>query len=267
MPSLITVVASNLLLFGQDWLYFFHQNQAGYFLPGIAQSYETLPARFAIAGVSWTLGLECTFYLLAPFFVRMRIFSILTIIFLLIMIRNYFIPQGIDPFQYRFFPFELPLFLSGMIAYRVYEKIKVEKKWRYIYLALFPIAFLLMQNIQFCGLNQIYQIIIYAIPGLFWITKNIRIDTLIGEFSYPIYLSHYFIMNYFPSYVVHHWSVGYEFLWNTSLGFGGMLFILSMIFSIPLIMLDKYLDKWRAKKQKKDSTTLPEGVISATQNA
>lgn len=135
-PSLITVTASNLLLFGQDWLIFFHETQAGYFLPGPSLIYETLPARFNIVGVSWTLGVECTFYLFVPLFVRMRIFWILAIVVLLLIIRNYAMTHGIDsnPWQYRFFPFELPLFLSGMIGYRVYEKIRNEKKYFYAYL-------------------------------------------------------------------------------------------------------------------------------------
>lgn len=99
-------------------------------------------------------------------------------------------------------------------------------------------------------------------------SKNIRIDTWIGEFSYPIYLSHFLIKNYFPSYIVHIWpSVGYNFLWSSPLGFGGMLLIFSMIFSIPLIMLDKYLDKWRATRQKTYSAILPEGTVTGTQAA
>lgn len=268
--SFISVTASNLFLFGQDWLNFFHENPAGYFLPGPSLVYETLPARFNIIGVAWTLGIECTFYLFAPFFVRMKSLAIITIAAALLIIRNYALNHGIDsnPWQYRFFPFELPLFLTGMIAYRIYIKIKDEKRWLYAYIGFFPIIFTLLKGYYFCGLSLPCQVILYAIPILFWVSKNSKLDTWIGEFSYPIYISHFLIKNYFPSLIAYLWpSLGLMWIWSSPLRYGGGLLVYSMMFSIPFIMMDKYFDRWRKYKKKDNSTVETELDSPITQPA
>lgn len=236
--TIMVTVITNVFIFGQDLLNFTHTDAAGYLHLLPTYHIDTLPTRYQLIGQAWALGLECTFYLMAPFFVRMKTLQIILIAVLLLMLRQFTLSYGLDhdPWNYRLFPFELPLFLTGIILYRVFEKINTNKKYFSSYVALLPLFLLLLNNQQFCGLKFNYQFVILFIPLIFLLTKNSKIDRLIGEFSYPIYIAHFLIKDNLYSISNKVWL---------PFGFGGGLFIYTMLFAIPLILLDRYCDRWR----------------------
>ena len=72
---------------------------------------------------AWTLGLELSFYLIAPFILkRLNLIIILLIISILTRIYLYYIGLGLqDPWSYRFFPTELAFFLFGSLSHQIWK--------------------------------------------------------------------------------------------------------------------------------------------------
>src|SRR5205814_8798333 len=91
----------------------------------------------------WSVGVELSFYLIAPYLNRLRTFD-LTLCFVAdlsarLLARNY-LGLAHDPWSNRFFPFELTWFLAGMLGYRFFDRFAarwnlaplVKNKWRYL---------------------------------------------------------------------------------------------------------------------------------------
>lgn len=190
-PALISWAAfSNLCLFGLDWL-----NAVGE-APRLI-----IPA--------WTLGVEITFYLVAPLIVRQKteVLVALLAVSLASRLAAYlaFGLGGIGTFwAYQFFPFELALFLAGVLAFRFYRQIADSDRGRWLGLSVLP-ALLLYQVMQkavttalpgstaalvaFWVLSFTYLAV--AMPFLFRETRSNTFDAKIGALSYPLYLVHY----------------------------------------------------------------------------
>jgi peptidoglycan/LPS O-acetylase OafA/YrhL len=141
----------------------------------------------------WSLGVELFFYLLAPFILsKINLGKIIIIILLSISVRIILIQSNLthDPWSYRFFPTELMFFLFGSISYIFYKK-------KYFFNKLFSIFCILLISLTIIIFKKIniytyeylilYFIIIFSIPSIFNLTKNIKFDRFLGELSYPIY--------------------------------------------------------------------------------
>src|SRR5262249_23212994 len=70
----------------------------------------------------WGLALELMFYALAPFLVRRHWLVLVAIIVATYVSRSAAAAYGFDGsgFAYRFFPFEIGLFLAGVLSHRAY---------------------------------------------------------------------------------------------------------------------------------------------------
>src|SRR5690606_31662210 len=77
--------------------------------------------RFVI-GPAWSLGIELTFYLIAPFVVGLPLSKLLfvTLVALAFRLGLYYQDVQLLPWRYFFFPSNFVFFLLGAIAYRVY---------------------------------------------------------------------------------------------------------------------------------------------------
>lgn len=206
------LVFSNLFLFGQDWVMFCAvQNHALVLVTNFNHS-EVLLWQGQIIHPSWTLGIELSFYAIAPFVLPRRwlVFSLLAASLLL---RLVFIHLGFgtrDPWSYRFFPTELALFLSGALAQQLLLPLcrrlrgsvrgKLCEAATYFLLGFSAVYFLI-------PLDEIYRRIlllgIFAVlvPFTFLFQERHRFDGWIGELSYPIYISH-MLMLWVSSYVL-----------------------------------------------------------------
>src|SRR5260370_34716386 len=113
-------VVSNLFLFGQDWGSFLtYQNGAvSWNLHALEQPGAAI-GMFSLNNPAWTLAIELSFYLVAPFLVRRHFLMLALSAFALQAIRYH--AYHIGWFSYgtdnRFFPFELGLFLYGALLY------------------------------------------------------------------------------------------------------------------------------------------------------
>lgn len=141
----------------------------------------------------WSLGLELSFYLLALFILsKINLGKIIIITLLSFSLRIILIQSDLtlDPWSYRFFPTELIFFLFGSISYIFYKKKYFCNKPISIFcILLISLTIIIFKKINFYTYRYLilYLIIIFAIPSIFNLTKNIKFDRFLGELSYPIY--------------------------------------------------------------------------------
>jgi peptidoglycan/LPS O-acetylase OafA/YrhL len=217
VAGILLSVLLNLTLIGQDWLMFL-KHDIGHALQFTAD-WSTDPSplwRYLVLPQSWTIGVELTFYALAPFLNRLRsgwLVAIVACSFAARLGAYRYLGLAHDPWEYRFFPFEIGLFLFGMLGFRLYAKFSADQsflRWqalsRLSYIAgavvLLIIMYFHVWLVQFLerlidphlAVLVTYPLFIIAIPVLFLVSGKNGIDRLIGEMSYPVYLVHYLVI-------------------------------------------------------------------------
>ena len=197
--TLVAVLGTNLLLFGQDlamWLAY-NPETGLYLTPNFRQEQSPFN-QFYILDQSWTLGLELTFYLVAPYVVRRHWTVIVVLMSASLGARALAYNAGydFDPWTYRFFPFELALFLAGALSARVYLNSRLVSEPPGHFggvLALSAIGLVAL----WCYLPGtvrpnwlLYAVVSGTLPVLFALTKDWSFDQFLGSLSYPVYLVH-----------------------------------------------------------------------------
>jgi peptidoglycan/LPS O-acetylase OafA/YrhL len=115
---LLYTIFINTWIFGSSWAYWLGFDGSIYFTTDYTSSPYPVWGTM-ILSPAWTLDLELSFYLLAPFLVNLRLRYILAIIAASLVARFSWYGMGhdVDPWNYRFFPFEIGLFILGVAAY------------------------------------------------------------------------------------------------------------------------------------------------------
>lgn len=163
---------------------------------------------YMLLPVAWTLGLELTFYLLVPLLLS-RVPILVGIFVLSLMLRVWASVNGPTEdailneslWSYRFFPFEIALFLAGALAYRLFVNLPItlqkliERQDVYFITMFGLIGYLCYFKVLLPSLGEatywLYYVIVFAgVSVLFKHTKTSRRDGYIGELSYPMYISH-----------------------------------------------------------------------------
>lgn len=246
--ALFFFILVNMIIIGQDTLLFMGINNKGllYFTSDFRTTSPQL-YNFLTIPQAWTISLELMFYIIAPFIVRKKVNIIIPLIILSFILKIYFYKQGLkgDPWNYRFFPFEIGFFLIGNLCYRIYLKLKsIDMHVGKLYL-----PFLLVLSLISYFYNQIplnilikeylyYSMICLLIPILFIASKNKKWDTYVGELSYVLYISHMLILLLIQKFS---WSLTNQ-LGLTTLG-------LSIIFSILCKeLITSKIEKFRQKR-------------------
>ena len=221
--GVIGATLANIFLFGTDWILFFSDEPGAGFQPTVDFHQDANPlARYLLIQPAWSIGAELTFYLLVPFLNKLstKLLGLVVITSLVARIATYeLLGQSFDPWTYRFFPFELALFGLGMLAHRLYLSFSVKKltedgngigKISSIFnsYAVQIVAILVVFWILFSATQWVdpwipihygrlieYGCLALALPVLFQMTKNNKVDRFVGELSYPIYLTHYFVVS------------------------------------------------------------------------
>jgi len=230
--TFLFLLIPNFTILGLDTTFFFGLNQStgALFFTDNFRQFQPALYNFNFIVQAWTLSLELTFYFLAPFLNRLKNKSLLLIMSLSLGLRLFLYSRGLnhDPWNYRFFPNELIFFLAGILMYRlyIYMKEKDLKKFS-IYSFFFYLSFLL--SYQFFPHERTKQLVLFLfsfvfIPFIFKLFKNSKVDRFIGELSFPVYISHFLIIDT----LTHFTNLPHQFLSVTTT-------IISILFSILLL--------------------------------
>jgi peptidoglycan/LPS O-acetylase OafA/YrhL len=184
---------TNLFIIGQEWSFLLIY-RGGSLLYSL-QAFAEPPAAFQFIVIlpAWTLSLELLFYAIAPFIVRRHILLIAALALASYFLRWSAYHNGYysEATNYRFFPFELSLFLYGSLAFRLGKFLPpIRPKWAVVA----TVAILIIVFVVGIFLKRQYQI--YAVVGVFlpWLFEFSRLykwDRALGELSYPLYLVHW----------------------------------------------------------------------------
>ena len=212
--AFVFLVVTNLAVFGQDAVMFLGLSPSGRLVP-TANFRLTRPElnTFLLIPQAWSLGVELTFYLVAPFLARKRSRTVAGL-FLASWALRLWIYYGLglkfDPWTGRFFPTELALFLLGVLSYRGLERLRGRVLPRGT-VGLVSLGFLgltlgfsalpslpfhggwLLKHWGYFGLTGL------AIPFVFLASENSRLDRYAGDLSYPLYITHGLVLMVFEA--------------------------------------------------------------------
>jgi peptidoglycan/LPS O-acetylase OafA/YrhL len=162
---------------------------------------------------AWSIGLELTFYLIAPFIVlqRLRVIGVLIIASLGFRYTLAYAGFSGDPWNRSLFLSELMYFLLGVLSFRLYVmRSQLTTTFRRT-LGLLPILTAVLINPAFAAAKILlrhydlimpdflittfpYLLVAIGIPFLFERSKDSLFDLRIGNLSYPIYISHMMVL-------------------------------------------------------------------------
>ncbi len=194
---------STIFVFGLDSLNFLQLTNHGLVYSGHVLNSNVW--RLHPIPPAWTLSLELCFYVTIPFLIRLRTSMLAAIAGLSLLARFaiYNVGYHFDPWTYRFFPFELALFLIGVISRRLYDAGVIKlvgpaQRWASLG---FLIAIFFVQPLSVLfkrmGLSPdvsnwlYYAATLFVLPNLFSWTKSNSLDVRIGDLSYPLYVIHW----------------------------------------------------------------------------
>lgn len=185
----------NLFILGTDsfWLINIDNCQLHY-LPSFINPNSNGPS-FLINSPSFSISIEMLFYLMAPFILR-SLKRTWIYFFIGLLYSFYVVLSGnINViFQYHLFPSSFIYFALGALSWYYFKNtafVITEKKLLAIFIA--------CVSLMFC--YTLFPMIIILcftllVPHLFELTKNSKVDRLIGELSYPLYIVHYPVLIY-----------------------------------------------------------------------
>lgn len=255
-PAFAFVAFSNLTLFFQDWFLFLRLDQ-GALVPTAAWPNWPEPylVSFLLVPQCWTLGVELTFYAVAPFVCRSVTRTIALCLFGLAVRLTVasLHPPTLDPWVYRFAPAEMMLFGAGGVAYfagralwqRWPREMRIAGRcatlaWILLVLdygspKLNLVLYHAMPLLLFS--STVLALMVVTVPLLYRATSGWKIDALIGELSYPMYVCHMLVGR-----AVGIWIPG---AWQR----GNLLYVaLVVLFSIVLlVVIGQPVDAWRRR--------------------
>lgn len=253
---------SNLTIFFQDVIMFIGINQGKAQFVSDFKNSDILVHQGLIIPQAFTLGIEISFYLLAPFLLKLSTKKLVTIAALSMSIKiifitffypelgfyNYFGLGSLESIRslwgYRFFPFEISYFIVGALSYRYFFNMNeyffntnINNKLIAYFLVLISIT-LTSPIFNKDGFCWIYPIIFAAVfPFLFHLFKNSKIDRILGDFSYPFYISHILCLEITSSLE----TIGIKNLSIIS------AFLLTFVFSVILLRVNYKFDLMRQR--------------------
>jgi peptidoglycan/LPS O-acetylase OafA/YrhL len=251
-------VVTNLFLLGMEWgsLLIVRGGELLLSVRAIEQPPNAID--FTIIVPAWTLSLELAFYLIAPFILRRHFLLIAALALASYTFRFQAFAYGFRSIatEYRFFPFELSLFLYGALSYRFYVFLKERDMFKpslslAITIACALTAIALPKYFR-QHQHQMYALVGLLLPALFDFSMRHRWDKWLGDLSYPLYLVH--------------WPVcGFGLAMLNEGSKGDVYAYLAVVVSIGLsIAINHFLvypvDRWRQSRAQRAADVGPDTV-------
>jgi peptidoglycan/LPS O-acetylase OafA/YrhL len=200
------LVTVNVTLLGQDWILFAAVKNDTLTVTTSLSDTDLRLDKLLLVPQAWTLGLELTFYAIAPFIVhRPKILFILFIGSIVARAVAIYFSFGLeDPWTYRFFPFELAFFIAGVFSHRWlldrtsrlalnYPKFRIDAWVVSICVAAFASYFVWPMSNP-VNMTLLFGVMFFALPFLFRYQARARYDKWIGDLSYPLYIGHLLVL-------------------------------------------------------------------------
>lgn len=132
-------------------------------------------------------------YAMAPFILRRKLpllvaFAAASHTLRMLSYHSGFYGDGTD---YRFFPFELSLFLYGSICFRLGQPVSMDIRLSATVTAFLVLMLVFLPRYFLEHQYQLYLCVGLLLPVLFDFSRKTRWDRLLGELSYPLYLVHW----------------------------------------------------------------------------
>jgi peptidoglycan/LPS O-acetylase OafA/YrhL len=205
MAADVLLGISNATLFFQDWVMFSAVADGRLVFSADFRQSAPLLYQGLLVPQAWTLGVELTFYVIAPF-VLSRKWLVCALIMGSLMLRALFVFQGFganDPWSYRFFPTELALFLLGSLSHQhllpLYRRVL---RLRARPICIIGTGVMLAAALTYHlysvprGINSVvlFAVFFLLMPLSFMFQSMSRVDKWIGDLSYPIYIGHILVI-------------------------------------------------------------------------
>jgi peptidoglycan/LPS O-acetylase OafA/YrhL len=202
LSASLLLVISNLIIAGQDWVMFLSVNGGRLEFTSDYATSSPMLYEGLLVPQAWTLGVEFTFYAVAPLLAK-RTVILIVVLLASIGVRLYLIQIGLgfkDPWCYRFFPSELAFFLAGIFSQRillpVFKRYAVSvvpsaPSWAVFGLVMIVCCYPIL---PFHRSYLLFGSFVLLLPGTFMFQNQYEFDRKIGDLSYPIYICHYLVI-------------------------------------------------------------------------
>jgi peptidoglycan/LPS O-acetylase OafA/YrhL len=241
------VAFTNLFLFGLEWAYLLVYHEGQLFFDLHAVSSGAAATQFVVNLPAWTLSIELTFYLLAPFILRRHFLLIAALAFACQGFRYsaYHFGWYSEATDYRFFPFELGLFLYGSLIYRARDLLDFGEAWGAPLVAGLICFLFFLPRYFLENQYQLYAAVGLLLPSLLRFTSRHRWDRWLGELSYPLYILHFPLL-WFTSAILARWvplALGRQAIWPLLAVASAICLAAAMHHSVAVP-----LDRWRQSR-------------------
>ena len=198
--GLVLIALSQVSIFGMDAVAQFDFSAShGLGLAGAWGTAGQEAWRFNLLRQSWSISVELFFYLLAPLIcvarrqVQVGIVAVAAVGSLLAL---HFLPARLGwDMTYYFFPFQLGYLVLGVLSYHLlhplFQKGRIHMAWSWGVLTPFAAVILFWGRMPpMLADGACITLAFFAIPLLFNLTRQVKVDRFIGDLSYPMYLAH-----------------------------------------------------------------------------
>jgi peptidoglycan/LPS O-acetylase OafA/YrhL len=156
---------------------------------------------------AWMLSLQLVFYMLVPLLLpRPRLCAVVLVLSFAARLAGWWgLGLTSDPWTHRFVLFELGVFLLGVFSCALYRRVQARRPelldragagWGgLVLLSLLALALPWLQRPLGEGAYWVVLLTtVPVLPALFQATRRLRWDRVLGDLSYPIYISHLLVM-------------------------------------------------------------------------
>lgn len=207
LAASVFMALSNMGIFFQELSLFMRVNDGVVHLFAGGPS-EVLVYRALFVPQAWSLSLELMFYLLAPFIVRSKWLT-LGVFLVSNALRAWFFhsnPAAGGEWSYRFFPFELALFMLGAMSCQ-WALPLWQRAVKYRSLPTMGAVLIVIVILTFdiwpteTLVKSVLLFLLFAIflPCAFFYQQRSKIDAGLAELSYPVYICHLMVFSVFAT--------------------------------------------------------------------